>query len=38
MANCQPDKVIVHWPSGIVQQLDGVAASQVLRVPEPERR
>lgn len=29
------DKIAVHWPSGAVQELSGVAADQVLRIKEP---
>jgi hypothetical protein len=34
--HAQADQVTVHWPSGVVQQIDRVAANQVLRVREPE--
>jgi hypothetical protein len=31
------EMVEIHWPSGIVQTLQNVAADQVLRVTEPAR-
>ena len=31
----QADKITVHWPSGAVQELQGVKTNQVLRVREP---
>jgi hypothetical protein len=33
--NTQIEKITVHWPSGVVQELRGVKADQVLRVKEP---
>lgn len=33
--NVRVDKVSVHWPSGMVQELQAVTADQVLRVREP---
>lgn len=33
--NKQADSVIVHWPSGVVQELPGAKANQVLRAEEP---
>ncbi len=32
--NSQIDRLTIHWPSGVVQQLSGVAADQLLRVQE----
>jgi len=32
--NSQIDRLTIHWPSGVVQQLSGVAANQLLRVQE----
>jgi hypothetical protein len=32
----QVDKITVHWPSGVVQELLGVKANQVLRIKEPD--
>lgn len=32
--NKQIDRLTIHWPSGVVQQLSGVAADQLLRVKE----
>jgi len=34
--NAQVDKITVQWPSGVVQELLGVKANQVLRVRENE--
>lgn len=34
--HAQVDKITVHWPSGVVQELQGTKANQVLRVREPE--
>ena len=31
----QTTTVEIHWPSGIVQTLDNVAADQILKVTEP---
>ena len=31
------DRIIVHWPSGIVQQLNNIKANQILRITEPSR-
>jgi len=31
----QIDKITVQWPSGVVQELQGIKANQVLRVKEP---
>ena len=31
----QIDKLTVHWPSGVVQELRGVKADQILRIKEP---
>ncbi len=33
--HAQADKITVHWPSGAVQELQGVKSNQVLRVREP---
>jgi hypothetical protein len=33
--HAQADKISVHWPSGAVQELQGVKSNQVLRVREP---
>jgi hypothetical protein len=33
--NQQVDKLIIHWPSGIVQTLEKVSADQILTVTEP---
>lgn len=33
--NPQIDKITVHWPSGVVQELLGVKADQALRIKEP---
>lgn len=33
--NLQIDKVTVHWPSGRVQELNGVKTNQILRIQEP---
>jgi enediyne biosynthesis protein E4 len=35
-ADAQADLVEIHWPSGIVQTLENVAADKVLKVTEPE--
>jgi hypothetical protein len=32
----QAEKITVQWPSGVVQELQGIKANQVLRVREPE--
>ena len=32
----QVDKITVRWPSGVVQELLGVKANQVLRIKEPD--
>ncbi|MDP3123839.1 MAG: CRTAC1 family protein, partial [Thiobacillus sp.] len=32
--NTKIDKITVHWPSGLVQELQGVKVNQVLRVKE----
>jgi hypothetical protein len=29
------DELVIHWPSGIVQQLNGITADQILHVVEP---
>jgi hypothetical protein len=29
--------VVIHWPSGIVQRLEGVKADQILKVDEPAK-
>ena len=34
----QIDKITVHWPSGTVQELNKVAANQILRVMEPVKQ
>lgn len=34
-ANMQTERLVINWPSGIIQQLDNVAADQILRVVEP---
>jgi hypothetical protein len=34
-ANSSADLVEIHWPSGIVQQLRGVASDRVVVVKEP---
>ncbi len=31
------DSVKVHWPSGIVQELGGVPADQIIKVKEPSK-
>jgi hypothetical protein len=31
----QVKKITVQWPSGVVQELQGVKANQVLRIKEP---
>jgi enediyne biosynthesis protein E4 len=36
-ADNQAETVEIHWPSGIVQTLQNVAANQVLRVTEPAK-
>lgn len=36
--HAQTDKITVHWPSGAVQELQGVKTNQVLRVREPAAR
>jgi hypothetical protein len=33
--NTTVDKVIIDWPSGITQEIDNVAANQILKVVEP---
>jgi len=33
--HAQVDKVTVHWPSGVVQELLKIKANQVLRIREP---
>lgn len=33
--NTQIDKITVQWPSGLVQELQGIKADQVLRIKEP---
>ena len=33
--HAQGDKITVQWPSGVVQELQGVKANQVLRIKEP---
>jgi hypothetical protein len=35
--NTRIDKIAVHWPSGVVQELTGVGADQILRIKEPAR-
>ena len=32
----QVDKLVIHWPSGIVQTLENVKADQILTVTEPD--
>ncbi len=32
--HAQIDKITIHWPSGVVQELRGIKANQVLRVKE----
>jgi hypothetical protein len=34
--NAQIEKITVQWPSGVVQELQGIKANQVLRVREQE--
>ena len=34
-ASTQADEVVIRWPSGKVQRLNGVLAGQVLTVKEP---
>jgi hypothetical protein len=34
-AETRADAVEIHWPSGIVQTLENVAADQILKVTEP---
>lgn len=34
----QIDKITVHWPSGVVQELQGIKANQVLQVKEPKNQ
>lgn len=34
--HAQVDKITVQWPSGVVQELQGIKANQVLRVRETE--
>lgn len=34
--NSKVDRVTVHWPSGVVQEVRGVQSRQVLRIREPE--
>jgi hypothetical protein len=33
--HAQADKIAVRWPSGVVQELLGIKANQVLRIKEP---
>lgn len=33
----QIDKIQIHWPSGMVQELNGVKADQILRIKEPAK-
>ncbi len=34
----QIDKITIHWPSGVVQELLGIKPNQVLRVKEPRNQ
>lgn len=34
-SNTQVDHLLIQWPSGIYQQIDNVAADQILQVKEP---
>jgi hypothetical protein len=36
-ADSRADLIEIHWPSGIVQTLQNVAADQILKVTEPSR-
>jgi enediyne biosynthesis protein E4 len=33
--NNRADLIEIHWPSGIVQTLNNIAADQILKVTEP---
>jgi hypothetical protein len=33
--NAQIEKIVVQWPSGVVQELRGIKANQVLHIQEP---
>ena len=33
--NTEAVKIVIHWPSGVVQTLEHVKADQILRVDEP---
>jgi hypothetical protein len=35
--NAQVDKITVQWPSGLIQELTGEKANQILRIREPAR-
>jgi hypothetical protein len=35
--NASADLVEIHWPSGIVQQMRGVAGDRIVLVKEPVR-
>ena len=31
------DKISIHWPSGIVQELNGMNADQIMHIKEPTK-
>ncbi|MHB1187336.1 CRTAC1 family protein [Thiobacillus sp.] len=35
--NMQIEKITVHWPSGVIQELNAVKTNQVLHVTEPKK-
>ena len=34
-ANAVLDELVIHWPSGIIQTLNDIAADQILYIVEP---